>query len=293
MRKSVIIIIGLFIHSYLFCQIDTTIKLIPHWGKGETIRYEIKRYSSVDAENDRKVNDLTTKVIVIQVTDVKDNEQVINWRVEKLTFSDTINTDNPFSGLVNSLDKDITVKYIINKNGNIISILNLDEITKTIKSRIDNALKDFIDKNKIEKSKADMLSFQFSMMYSTPEQIKSIVLSDIYKFHQILGFSYTVNKVTIVPDNTFAPNANGQPSNNLELKLSNFDRDSKIINLEGELRCVESNQRLREFIEKGRTVKYRYKFKYPQNWLISYKETLKSSGGYVDVNSTSEINLIE
>jgi len=164
---------------------------------------------------------------------------------------------------------------------------------KTIKSKVDKALKEFIDKNSIERSKADMLSFQLSMMYSTQEQIKSIVLSDIYNFHQIFGFSYTVNKVTIVPDNIFAPNTNGQPSNNLELKVSNFDRVSKIINLEGELRCVESNQKLKEFIEKGRTVKYCYKFEYPKNWLISYKETLKSSGGYVDVNSISEINLIE
>lgn len=293
MRKIVLILIGLIIHHYSFCQIDTTIKLIPLWEKGEIKRYEIKKYSSIDAENDRKVNDLTTKVIVIQVTDVKNKELVINWKVEKLCFSDTINPDNPLTGIVNSLDKEISVKYTINKKGNIINILNLSEITKKIKSKVDNALKDFIDKNKIEKSKADMLSFQFSMMYSSQEQIKSIVLSDLYKFHQIYGFSYTVNKITIVPDNIFSPNENGQPSNNLELKCSNLNKNSKIISLDGELRCVESNQKLRDFLENGRTVKYHYDFKYPQNWLISFKETLKASMGNVDVNSTSEINLIE
>lgn len=293
MRKIVFIIIGLFIHNYSFSQIDTTIKLIPNWKKDEIKRYEIKKYSSVDAENERKVNGLTTKTVVIQVVDIKDTVFEMNWKVEKLSFSDTINTDNPFSGLVHSLDKDISVKYIINKKGNIISILNLDEITVTVKSKVDNALNEFIKKNNIEKSKADILSFQFSMMYSTKERVEATVLSDIHKFHQIFGFSYMSDKLTIIPDNIFAPNANGQPSNNLELKFSNFDRDSKIINFEGELRCAESSQKLREFIDKSRTVKYIYKFQYPENWLISNKETLKSSGGNVNVNSTYEINLIE
>jgi len=111
MRKTVLIIIGLYIHFFSFCQIDTTINLIPSWEKGEIKRYEIKKYSTVDAENDGKVNNLTTKVIIIQIMDVKDNELKINWRVDKLSFSDTTNTDNPFSELLNSLDKDISVKY--------------------------------------------------------------------------------------------------------------------------------------------------------------------------------------
>ena len=293
MRKIVLIIIGFLVQYYSFCQLDSTIKLVPNWEKGEIKRYEIKRYSSVNAENERKVNDLTTKEIVIQVINVKANALEINWRVEKLRFSDTINTDNPFTGLVNSLDKDLSVKYTINKKGNIINILNLDEITMIIKSRIDSTLNEFINKNNIEKSKADMLNLQMSMMYATPEQIKSIVLNDIYMFHQIYGYSYTRNKVTIVPDNIFAPNANGQPSNNLELKFGSFDKDSNMINLEGELRCAESNQKLREFIEKGRSIKYIIKLNYPKNWLISYKEIFKSSSGYVEINNISEINLIE
>ena len=292
MIKTVLIIIGFFIHYYSFCQNDTTLKLIPNWKKGEIKKYEIKKYISVDAENERKANDLTTKVIVLQVTDVKDNELAMNWRVEELCFSDTINQDNPFSGLVNSLDKDISVEYIIDKNGNVIDISNLDEITKTIKTKVDNALKKFIDKNKIEKSKADMLSFQFTMMYSTPEQIKAFVLNDISRFHQIYGFLYTFNKITIIPDNVFAPNAGGQPSNNLLLKLTR-SIDSQIISLTGKLECAESNEKLREFVEKDRSVIYEYKIQLPEYWLISNKSTLNSNSGYVNVNITYEINMIE
>lgn len=293
MRKIGILIIGLFIQICLFCQIDTTIKLIPNWRKGEIKKYEIKKYSSVDAANERKLNGLTTKVIILKVVDIRDTVLEINWRVEKLDYSDTIDTDNPFSGLVNSFDKDLSVNYLISKKGRILSVLNLDEITTTIKSKVDNTLNDFIKKNKIEKSKADILSLQFSMMYSTQEQIKSIVLDDITKFHQIFGFSYSTNKITIIPDNIFAPNSNGQPSNNLEVKLIVFNQGTKTLGFEGKLRCSDTNQKMREFIEKFRTVNYEYKFKYPEGWLISNKTTLESGGGYVNANSTYEINLIE
>jgi hypothetical protein len=293
MRKTVFIIIGFFVHFYLYSQIDTTIKLIPNWKKGEIKKYEIENYSSADAESERKVNGLTTKTVIIQIVDVNDKFLELNWKIEHLNFLDTINLDNPFSVLMNTLDKDISVKYTINKNGNIISFLNLDEITKTIKSRVDSVLKDFIKKNNIEKSKADMLNFQFSMMFSTDEQIKTIVLSDLLKFHQIYGCVFTTDKTTIVPDNIFAPNANGQPSNNLELKCSNFDIKNQIYFIEGDLKCAETNKRLREFIEKDRIIKNTYQFKYPENWLVSHKSIMKAGGGNVNVNTTYEINLIE
>lgn len=293
MRKTLLIIIGILIHYYSTAQIDTAINLIPDWKKGEIRKYEIKISSSADAENERKVSGLTTKTIVIQVIDVNDKLLELNWKVDQLIFSDSVKSDNPFSGLMSTLDKDISVKYALNKNGNIIDVLNLDEISKTIKSRVDTNLKDFIKNNNIEESKAEMLNFQFSMMFSTDEQIKTIVLSDILKFHQIYGYLFTTNTTTIIPDNIFAPKGNGEPSNNLELKCSDFDSTGKTYLIEGELKCAETNTRLREFIEKDRIIKNTYKFQSPGNWLISHKSIMSSGGGYANVNTKYEINLVE
>lgn len=293
MRKILFIIIGFFIHCYSFSQTDTTIKLIPNWKKGEIQKYEIKSYSTVDAKGERKINGLTTKTIIIQIVDVNEKLFELNWKVDQLIFSDTINSDNPFSGLTNTLDKDVFVKYTINKNGNIIRILNLDEISKTVKSRIDTILKDFINKNDIEKSKAEMLNFQLSMMFSADEQIKSIVLSDILRFHQIYGYLFLTNRTTIIPDNIFAPNENDRPSNILELKCSNFDKKNQIYFIEGELKSDETNKKMQEFIGKDRIIKNTYEFKSPANWLISHKSIMNVGGGDVKVNTTYEINLIE
>jgi hypothetical protein len=293
MREIVFIIISYFIHLYSFSQSDTTISLIPNWKKGDIKKYEIKNYSSADAEDEKKINGLTTKTVIIQVVDVNDKLLELNWKIEQLNFSDTINSDNPFSELMNTLDKDISVRYSISNKGNIISVLNLDEISKTIKSRVDVALKDFIEKNNIEKSQADRLGFQFSMMFYSDEQIKTIVLSDIFKFHQIYGYLFSPNKTTIIPDNIFAPDASGQPSNNLELKCTDFNKKDKIYFIEGELKCAETDERMREFIGKDRIIKNTYKFKYPENWLISYKSIMNAGGEYVSVNTSYEINLIE
>jgi hypothetical protein len=236
MRTFLTTILTCLISFAHIAQDNTTIKLIPNWKKGEIKKYEIKNYSTIDTEGERKINGLTTKAISIEIVNVNDKLLELAWKVDQLIFSDTIKSDDPFSGLMNTLDKDHSVRYTINRNGNFIRILNLDEISKTIKSRIDTVLKDFIKKNDIEKSKAEMLNFQFSMMFSTDEQIKTIVLSDILKFHQIYGYSFMTNRTTVIPDNIFAPNENGRPSNSLELKCSNVDKQNQIYSIEGELK---------------------------------------------------------
>lgn len=292
MRILLTTILTCFISIATTAQDNTTIKLIPNWIKGEIKKYEIKDYSTVDAESERKINGLTTKTISIEIVDVNEKLLKLNWKVDQVIFSDTINSDDPFSGLMNTLDEDISVIYTLSKSGNIIHIQNLDEINKTIKSRIDTSLKDFIKKNNIEKSKAEMLNFQFSMMFST-DQLKTIVLSDILRFHQIYGYSFMTNKTTIIPDDIFAPNEDGRPSNSLELKVSNFDKKNQIYFIEGELKSTETNKRMQEFINKDRIIKNTYEFKYPDNWLTSHKSIMSSDGGGVKVNTTYEINLIE
>jgi hypothetical protein len=293
MRTLLTAILTCFISIVSIAQDNTTIKLIPKWKKGEIKKYEIKNYSTIDAEGERKINGLTTKKISIEIFNVNDKLMELAWKVDQLIFSDTTKSDDPFSGLMNTFDKDLSVRYTINRNGNVIRILNLDEISKTIKSRIDTVLKDFIKKNDIEKSKAEMLNFQFAMMFSTDEQIKTIVLSDILKFHQIYGYSFMTSRTTIIPDNIFAPNENGRPSNSLELKCSNVDKQNQIYSIEGELKSSETNKKMQEFIDKDRIIKNTYGFKFPENWLKSHKSIMNVDSGGVKVNTTYEINLIE
>ena len=293
MRTLLTTILTFFISIANIAQDNTTIKLIPNWRKGEIKKYEIKNYSTIDAESERKINGFTTKTISIEIINVNDKLLELTWKVDQLIFSDTINSDNPFSGLMSTLDKDLSVRYTIDRKGNIIRILNLDEISKTVKSRVDAILKDFIKKNDIEKSKVEMLNFQFSMMFSTDEQIKNIVLSDISKFHQIYGYIFATNSTTIIPDNIFAPNENGRPSNSLELKCSNFDKQNQIYSIEGELKSADTNKKMQEFIDKDRIIKNKYEFKSPGNWLNSHKSIMNVDGGGVKVNTTYEINLIE
>ncbi|MGE5424584.1 MAG: hypothetical protein ACM3N9_04425, partial [Syntrophothermus sp.] len=171
-------------------------------------------------------------------------------------------------------------------------IINLEEVTAIIKAKIDTALEEFFRKNKTGKSEADMLRFQFYMMYCTQEQVKDIVLNDIYRFHQIYGYSFTNKKITIIPDEIFAPNPDGKPSNNLEIKLDNFDPNSKIISLTGELHSTETDQKLKEMLENNRDIRYAHTFSGPENWLISYKETFNSDGYGVGLLNTFEIQLI-
>ncbi len=292
MRNLLLISVGIFIHLYSFSQNGLTIKLIPNWEKGEIRKYEIKNYTTIkNAEGDTKIKSLTTKKIIVQILDVNENFFDINWITEQLIFSDPINFDIPFIGLLYTLDKGISVRYTINKGGEITSVANIEEIRKTINSRVDSVLKAFIENNAIDKPKAEMLYLQYSMVSSSDELLKTIVLTDVLKFHQLYGYSFTANQTTIIPDNIYAPNANGQPSNNLVLIFNNFDK-KKICSIKGELKCAETDDKLRKFIDKDRIIKSIYEFQSPGNWLISHKSTTKV-GGYGKYKNTYELNLIE
>ena len=288
-RLNILTIVCLLFAGILSGQTEKTIKLIPNWTKGDIKRFEITNSTNVVSDEITQTKSLTTKTVTLQVVNVRNKTSEIEWKYENLTFSDTISNKNPLSVLMNELDKGLTVKYTINSNGTIKSINNYDEISAKIKSKVDSALQLLSKNEKIDSSRMKMIKFQYSMMFSSTQQIDLIVLNDIFKFHQLYGYSYRSDKITSIEDKMFAPQMSG-PSDRLEMKLDSIDTDKQLYYLKGELRSPFLEKYMKEDI-KDRSIKRVYVFKYPENWLVEYDDILTTGGSETPIKFDSNFKI--
>jgi hypothetical protein len=279
------LIILLILQGFCYASNSQTEKiiLVSNWKKGDIKNYEIKSYFKLDAENEAKVNNRELKHITIEVLEVDSELVKIKWNSYKSEIKDSssknqtlskfeksldsvstmINQDNPFSSFVKNMDSTLTIYYTVGKSSAKIRVTNIDEIVDKISSKGQLFLSNFIKTNNLDKDKAEMITFQFGMMFLRKESIETLVLDDIKKFHQIYGYEFLTTETTTIPDDIFAPNDNGIPSNSLDLKLSSVDLTNMTIKIEGTLRCTEKNERLRNFLQNMRDMNYTYIFKSP------------------------------
>ena len=292
-RLTILTIICLLFGGILFGQTEKTIKLIPNWTKGDIKRFEITNSTNVVSNGIAQTKSSTTKTVSLQVVNVRSNTTDIEWKYENLTFVDTINDKNPLSVFMNELNKGMTVKYTINNKGNIKSITNYDEIFAKIKSKIDSTLQLLSKNEKIDSSKMELIKFQYSMMFSSTEQIDKIALRDIFKFHQLYGYTFKTHKLTSIEDKIFAPKMSG-PSDILEIQLDSIDTNKQLYYLKGESRSPFLEKYMKE-VTKNRSIKLLYVFKYPENWLVEHNDILTTGGGEspVKVDNDFKIRMIK
>jgi len=290
MSKIELIILFCFSVNTIIGQNDTTINLSANWRKGDTKKYEINQFSTILADGKLQTSSKTTKEVTISVVNENDSLFEIVWKYDEIRFSDSVSLDNPFSDLMNNLNRGLVVRYKINKQGSIKSISNYNEISARISSMVDSTL-ELISKNKkFDKSDSEMLKFQFSMMFSTDQQIDLIVLSDVFKFHQLYGKSYTLNKITSIEDKIFAPSPGG-PADSLLIKLISIDKSNSIYHLQGEFYNAFFEQ-MKNKMPVDQRIKHLYQFRYPGNWVFEFNSATTSSG-FASINESYQIKIKE
>lgn len=136
----------------------------------------------------------------------------------------------------------------------------------------------------------ELIKFQLSMMFSSNQQIDKIALSDIFKFHQLYGYSFTIHKLTSIEDKIFAPKTSGL-SDRLEIELDSIDSNKQLYYLKGELRSPFLEKYMKEDI-KNRSIKRVYVFKYPENWLVEHSDILTTGGGESSVKFDNDFKII-
>jgi hypothetical protein len=227
-------------------------ELIPHFKKDEIRRYQIKYTVKYPAQGHDQIFNSTTEEVVIKVVNIQNNLIDFEWTYLKATFIDSVPQYNPIMDLMNTLTRGLTVKYTTDSRGVIKSVTNYEEISSKIKQRVTDVIENMSKDKSIAQSLIESTKFQFEMMFSTTQQIDEIVISDIFKFHELYGKTSTSKSKLLIQ-------ATDSPSDKYEIQLASFK--DNVYRFNGTLTGHPDNER------KGHKA---YEFEAPSYWLIRH-----------------------
>jgi hypothetical protein len=172
-----------------------TVDLIPRFKKGEAKKYWIRYTTKSPVQRPYEIFNSTKKEVAIKVVAVRNASIDFEWTYLNVIFTDSIPQFNPIMDLMNSLSQNLTIKYTTDGRGKIKSVTNYKEIEAVLDRRVDS-LTSLMSKDKsIAPSLIERTKFQFQMILSTEQLINQIVISDVFKFHELYGHTFlsTVN----------------------------------------------------------------------------------------------------
>ena len=235
--------------------------IIPKWSKGDVKRYQINHSSEAFSDKPEE-SSRETQQTSITVIAVKESGLDIVWKYEKANFIDSIPLDNPFKILMNTLSDNLIVKYTIKKNGTIKSINNYDEISKVIRTRVDSVIDKISKDPTSDQSKIPTIKFYFQMMFSTNSQIDEIVLNDIYKYHQLYGSTYFLNKPVSMDEQPITSTS----SRKVNVVLKTVDQHTKTYRFNGEI-LIPGMEEMKSILT----------YQYSNGWLQEYTYSLEDN----------------
>jgi hypothetical protein len=245
-----------------FQQIESQndqIILIPSFKSNQVKNYNIEYTVKTVSEGLEQIINTTKKQVALKVIDINDGNITMEWRYGKIEFVEAIPQNNPFDILMITLNAGLVIKYSINKKGIITSILNREEITTLINSNIEEKLNLLVEEKIIDPSMITTTKFQFQMMFSTPEQIDKIILSDLFKFHKMYGKTYSSSASEVKEEEDLM-------TRKYRVQLISVDNNNHTFNLSSKLIGEPNNE-----------INQSFQFDLDDHWLIKYSSKRVSS----------------
>ena len=234
----IFILATLLVNKIALGQDESSIEITSAFKKGEVKKYQIVNTSkSFVQEGYYEVFTSSLKDVIVKVISTKPGQTHIEWTYDRVVFVDSTDQNDPFLYLMNTLNKKMTVRYIVNSQGIIQSISNLEEIkTKTLQ-QIDGIIQQMSQNNSIDASLVETYKFQLEMTLSSQELFDALVLQKDRKNHI---------------------QEKGTPADGYDVKLASCNNNSCQLN--GDLVSAFSDK-------KGKKI---YQFELPGFWLQTY-----------------------
>ena len=226
-RKTILLLTTLFQLTFAFAQsqlsTDTSVKVFPHWKKGETHSVIIK--SSTDDFSNGKTNKyLTTFNAKFSVSEKDTSGYTIEWTYTKATLApNEVTLENNI--LANMLNTKLLIKLSL--TGRFKELINLDEV-KAVTDKV-------IDKLNSGSEGNPTMNVQFKaakQMVSTKQGLEIALLKQIKFYNLSFGFNYKTN--FLQTNKLKFPNPlGGQPFDAIEkVQLTKLDNQKNICVIE-------------------------------------------------------------
>ncbi len=227
-----------------------SIQLALHLRRGEVRDYHFTSTTKHLIENGNYAVKSTEKDVTINILNIDDNKATAEWTYNKIMFVNTTSQPNPMFSLINTLNKNMVIKYVINHKGVIQSITNHDEITLKVKQQVDSTIQQMGHDNILDPSLLENLKSQFEMILSSRELLDALILEDLYRFHELYGRSFQKHSGQLVLEKYM-------PDDGFAIKLTSANS-----------KCLLKGDLVSTF--KDKTGQKTYEFEIPSFWLAFY-----------------------
>jgi hypothetical protein len=187
-RKTILLLTALFRLTCVFSQsqlsTDTSVKVFPHWKKGETHSVLIK--SSTDDVSNGKTNKyVTTFNAKFSIVEKDTSGYIVEWTYTKATLApNEVTLENNI--LANLLDTKLLIKLSL--AGRFKELINVDDV-KLAANKV-------IDKLIAESEKNPTMNVQFKaakQLVSTKQGLEIALFKQIKIYNLSFGFNYKIN----------------------------------------------------------------------------------------------------
>lgn len=278
-KRIVLLTLSLIISFNVMGQ---KIELYPNWNVGESNSYLIAESLKLSAMGESRVQSHCTKDITVTVTEKSVKQVKLEWTLKKVQHADSIKSELPDVG-INTIAEGLVVKYTVGIRTNYFQLLNFEELKDSIANRLNRNISNLASTLNVGDDKLSMMRAQFLMMYSTRPAIDAIILSDIYKFHQLYGRVYKINS-----SQTF----DQKP---VDKSMESPDKVEAILESINDATSSFKVKVVSPFAEKmgwSKSNLSSYLFSIDNNWLVNHK-SLSTVEGESSMTNVYEIQKIE
>ena len=195
-KLLIVIFVSMFIVIQISCKsnpennenkniIDNNSIIInPNWKKGDVKTYELTSIR-------HQPHIINKSTIHIEVIDLSDNTYNIRW-IKKTNKANKIKENLKDNFLENLYKNGLIIEYSINKKGEVLEVINIEEVIKTIEEIRDYTIKQISMIPDISEDQKLRLIHLIINRINIENQ--EMILEDILLFHSSYGQEFAINK---------------------------------------------------------------------------------------------------
>jgi hypothetical protein len=193
MKKVLSLIMILSISTNLFSQIDTTkVAFVSYWSIGDSYDFKVSKIKQQWKEGKLTKDQKQDYIANFTVIDSTENSYTIKWSYE----NDLGSTYKIPEKLLDRFSKyKITeIKYKTSEVGDLIEILNWEEVGETMNSMFDDIIEVLGNKDEKKKDALKTAMQPFKQIYSSKQGVEQLVLKELQYFHFPMGLEYDITE---------------------------------------------------------------------------------------------------
>ncbi|MGB1206076.1 MAG: hypothetical protein ACPG5B_10540 [Chitinophagales bacterium] len=234
MKNYLALVFIFFFTIPLFAQVDTTkVAFVAYWSVGDSYDFKVTKIRQDWKEGELTKDEERAYVANFTVVDATDTSYTVNWSYEN-NLGSTYNIPEELLEKFTKYKK-TDIQYKTSEFGELLEILNWEEVGENMNSMFDDILESLGGNNKAKRKSIEQSMQPIKQIYSSKQGIEQLLLKELQYFHFPMGLEYDVTEPILYEE--LLPNMfGGKPIKaNTKMYFENVDFEEYFCTLKQEM----------------------------------------------------------